>query len=443
MRGEQKLEKNMEDAILKLVNDDFDWDVYLEEFTRVGFFIYNESVLSEILHKCKFKNIGSVYDYPDDIPQPEFIDGFDLSTNIEMFQQLAVSKKYNSIVFYSVDGYGIRCHFLIDSEKLKKFSKATKEILQHDSKANIFRGVNFACKLKEYVEISDSAENTKVADTTKKKIPKENLVFDEESTIVEVMNDIRTFFKKETKVTYDRIEIPYKRGIILHGTPGNGKSTAIREIIRTVEGVSKVVVKVGHRAITRTLASLMQALDGQPAIIIIEDIDSMITDHNRSEFLNILDGVEVKSGIFFIGTTNYPDKIDPAFMNRSGRFDRTYEIGNPSEKMRRNFFKSRKVGDLLAEYKVFKDGNKPDSDKGVIDLFVNYSDNLPMASLKEILTSASYILAGNPDVSVEESLERTHAVITNNRTEHEEAHNKFKNSRKGLTASRFSDDDDE
>jgi AAA+ superfamily predicted ATPase len=46
-----------------------------------------------------------------------------------------------------------------------------------------------------------------------------------------------------------------------------------------------------------------------PMILVIEDIDSM-PDSCRSYFLNTLDGATSKEGIYLIGTTNYPEKID-------------------------------------------------------------------------------------------------------------------------------------
>ncbi len=47
-----------------------------------------------------------------------------------------------------------------------------------------------------------------------------------------------------------------------------------------------------------------------PAVLVIEDIDSMPEDV-RSFFLNTLDGATSKEGLFLIGTTNYPEEIDP------------------------------------------------------------------------------------------------------------------------------------
>ncbi len=59
-------------------------------------------------------------------------------------------------------------------------------------------------------------------------------------------------------------------------------------------------------------------------MLIIEDIDSLVTEHNRSYFLNQLDGFEENAGILTVATSNHPEKLDPAISNRPSRFDRRY-----------------------------------------------------------------------------------------------------------------------
>lgn len=441
MRNEVVMDKEMEKAIIKVANSDqHDHDVYLEDYQKIVLYIYNENVLKNILHSCKFKDIGNIYDYPEDIPQPDYIDGLDLAADFSLFKRLAISEKYNAVAFYTVGRYEISCAILIDLEKLKKFSKKTKEILQQDSRANMFREINFKCEKREYIEIAEATgDKMKPADVTKKKVEKEKLVFDSESTIVQVMNDIMLFFRKETHKMYERLHIAYKRGVILYGDPGNGKSAMIRELIRSVPDVTKIVINPNVSSVTRILSSLMRSLDGKQAIIIIEDIDSLITNRNRSEFLNILDGVEVKSGVYFIGTTNYPDRIDPAFMNRSGRFDRMFKIDNPSEATRKKYFESREVGDILKGYKVYKDDKKEVTEDSIVDLFVQHSTDLAMASLKEVITSTAYALASNKEMSIEEAIETTHSTLTENKAEHAKMHVDSEGARRR----RFRDDDED
>jgi len=59
-----------------------------------------------------------------------------------------------------------------------------------------------------------------------------------------------------------------------------------------------------------------------PCVVVFEDLDSLITDRNRSFFLNQLDGLSGNDGLLIIGTTNHFEKLDPALSTRPSRFDR-------------------------------------------------------------------------------------------------------------------------
>ena len=54
----------------------------------------------------------------------------------------------------------------------------------------------------------------------------------------------------------------------------------------------------------------------------LEDLDALITDKNRSFFLNQLDGLEGNDGLLLIASTNHLDKLDVALSGRPSRFDR-------------------------------------------------------------------------------------------------------------------------
>ena len=59
-----------------------------------------------------------------------------------------------------------------------------------------------------------------------------------------------------------------------------------------------------------------------PCVIILEDLDSLINDRNRSFFMNQLDGIAGNDGLLLIGTTNHMDRLDPGLSTRPSRFDR-------------------------------------------------------------------------------------------------------------------------
>jgi len=416
-------ESSFVDSLLLLVREKVKekYRLNIKRHQVISFFVYDPTIIKQILKACKFKDIGNVYDYPKIFSTSRTINGHDFAHNFENFQRIGVSKKLNAAVIYTFYEYSYHCMIVIDTKKLKKFSKIIKPIISQDlSQINIFDGIDFECKAGQYIEISKSMGNSpKPVDTVKKKVADEKLVFEEKSVLKEVIEDITSFFSDETKEFYRKMEIPYKRGVILYGPPGTGKSALIRELIRRIDSrVIKIVINPNISFnITSVLSSLLRSLNGKSAIIFIEDMDSLISYENRSEFLNLLDGIDVKSGSYIIGTTNYPERIDPAFVNRAGRFDRAYKIENPSYKTRKMFFESKNLNEIF------------NYDKNINNLFAKYTDGLPMASLKEVITATKYTLASNPDISIEDAIKIATSRLKNDKEAHIESirnYNKFK-----------------
>ena len=60
----------------------------------------------------------------------------------------------------------------------------------------------------------------------------------------------------------------------------------------------------------------------RPCVLVLEDLDSLVNDENRSFFLNQIDGFEQNHGLMILATTNHPDRIDSAIIDRPSRFDR-------------------------------------------------------------------------------------------------------------------------
>ena len=63
----------------------------------------------------------------------------------------------------------------------------------------------------------------------------------------------------------------------------------------------------------------------------------MVTQYVKSFFLNELDGLAQNHGVLTIATTNHPERIDDAILNRPSRFDVKYDFALPSEFLRRRF----------------------------------------------------------------------------------------------------------
>jgi len=156
----------------------------------------------------------------------------------------------------------------------------------------------------------------------------------------ELAQDCQEFF--ESRDLYARYGVPWKRGYLLMGPPGNGKSHAVKALLNHLKQACIYVqsFKSEHQtdhSVMRTLFKRARATT--PCVLVLEDLDSLINDGNRSFFLNELDGFASNHGILSIATTNHPERLDPAILERPSRFDRKYHFELPQSAERLSYLK--------------------------------------------------------------------------------------------------------
>ncbi|MDB5349842.1 MAG: ATPase, central domain protein [Planctomycetota bacterium] len=158
----------------------------------------------------------------------------------------------------------------------------------------------------------------------------ENLVL-AGSLKAEIRNDLNRFFAM--KETYETHRVPWKRGVLFVGPPGNGKTHAVKALINAI-GKPCLYVKsfqAEHSTEHDCIRQVFQrARKSAPCILVLEDLDSLINANNRSFFLNELDGFAANTGVVTLATTNHPDRLDPAILDRPSRFDRKYHFDLPA-----------------------------------------------------------------------------------------------------------------
>ena len=149
-----------------------------------------------------------------------------------------------------------------------------------------------------------------------------------------LIRDVESFFDHRDE--YKQFDVPWKRGIILHGLPGNGKTMSIRALMRGLasrpDPIPTLYVKwtKGDQGTIYAIRKIFKkARKMAPCLLIFEDLDSMITEDTRSFFLNEVDGLESNDGIMMIGSTNYLEKLDAGITKRPSRFDRKYHSTSP------------------------------------------------------------------------------------------------------------------
>lgn len=126
-----------------------------------------------------------------------------------------------------------------------------------------------------------------------------------------------------------------KRGVLLYGPPGTGKTHVVRHLIGLSEGVT--VILLSGRTLDWLSVATQLARAAAPAMIVMEDCD-LVAEHRGGdtnaalfETLEAMDGLDGDADVAFVLTTNRPDLLERALVERPGRIDLAVEIGKPDE----------------------------------------------------------------------------------------------------------------
>lgn len=196
--------------------------------------------------------------------------------------------------------------------------------------------------------------------------------------IQSILEDIQTFW--ERRDVYKKYNFVHKRGILLWGDPGCGKSGIIQLCVKKlIEKERGIVINIKEeedfKYFTDFIGVLRKIEPERPIIVILEDLDSLASEdrYSTTKLLNILDGVKQIENVVYIATTNYPEKLQERITNRPSRFDRRYKVDMPSPEIRESYIRHK-----LTE-----------KDLATIDLpeWVKASDGMSLSHLKELVIS--------------------------------------------------------
>lgn len=183
----------------------------------------------------------------------------------------------------------------------------------------------------------------------------------------QVMNDIKTFMKPETKELFDKFGFIYKRSALLQGPPGTGKTVIINRICEEVVKMGGIVLMSPKASLCPIFFKALTATQPDTMVLcVFEEFDQYFYNGECDDesILSLLDGETQRRNVMFLATTNFGDQISPRF-KRPGRFSTVIDMQYPNTEARKTYLVN-KIGEDVQ-----------------LDKWVSSSNGLSIDELKE------------------------------------------------------------
>ena len=186
-----------------------------------------------------------------------------------------------------------------------------------------------------------------------------------------VIAEIEKFWNLKNK--FYSLGFVHKRGFLLHGAPGCGKTSTIAFLTKQMIQKGGVVIMGDTHPgfITTALRQIRDVSPDTPVMVLMEDIDTIISNYGESDVLSLLDGENSVDNVVYVATTNYLNRLQDRVAKRPSRFDMVVEVGFPGAEAREMYLASKQLG----------------FDEQTMKKWVDSTSNFPISHLKELIIS--------------------------------------------------------
>ncbi len=221
--------------------------------------------------------------------------------------------------------------------------KALSQIIEHSSAHSIYRNRNLhlsyeAGKKDEYGDI-EKPERFQVTFSSIEPVTDEDIVLSDEHLNVLRRNVVDLHHRRDVLKANG---VPSRRGVLLHGPPGTGKTFACRYLCHQLQDVTRIFVTGSSLINVGAIFSLARLL--QPAVLFLEDVDLIFATREINlystalgDLLDQMDGLRAHEDISVVLTTNAIDRLESAIKDRPGRISQCVYMGAPNGALRRRY----------------------------------------------------------------------------------------------------------
>ena len=157
-----------------------------------------------------------------------------------------------------------------------------------------------------------------------------------------ILNQLKSFWEKQD--VYEKYGFIHKRGVLLYGSPGSGKTSVARLLCNEIINLGGIVFSIDNFMLAAAAINIFRTVEpNRPILTLQEDIEGIFNGSDGPQqvkaALSFLDGQDQFNNIVHIATTNKPEEIADRFIKRPGRFDLVIGVKTPTQVTREAYFR--------------------------------------------------------------------------------------------------------